>query len=153
MEQSFTRPVIRPVRQVPEAPRNIYELSDKQRRITMFTRGDERGLNDSMVVPDEDIPQVRKSQAPKNNFTRKMEDHFAQERADDEQQEGADSHDDAPKVEQRPVRQPQPDSDSGSTHHGSKGHARSVLTTVMHNPRKLGRIINYDDGIEALTKD
>jgi len=139
----------------PEAPRNIYDLADKQQQVTDFTLGDESGLTPTMNVPDDRIPQIRQSEAPRNRFVDKMEDQFDLERADAQLLEGADAHDNEPKVEQHPEGQPQPDAESGKTHHGSlkiAGFARSVLKSTKHDIRHIGRVINYDDGINQVAR-
>jgi len=126
--------VVRPLRQQPEAPRNIYDLADKQQQVTAFTAGDESGLTDTLNVPDEVIPEVRQSQAPRNRFVDKMQDQFDAERADEELLEGADPLDDEPKPEQHAVSQPQPgpaNGGDGASHHGSKKQAAKDITAGL----------------------
>jgi hypothetical protein len=136
--------VVRPLRQQPEAPRNIFDLSDKQPLITDFTQDNESGLTDTLCFDDDVIPQVNKSKVPHNNFVRKMDEQFELELLDTKSEEGADSHDDEQKVEQHPVSQSQPGGDRGQSHHGS--FKRSALKPVR-DIRRIGRIINYEDGI------
>ena len=110
----------RQLKQRPEAPRNVYELADKQQQITAFTKGDESGLTKTLDVPDSRIPQVNNPTPPRNRFVDKMQNQLQDERTKRQQLEGADKYDRRPKVEQHVQGQPQPGGDRGQSHHGSK---------------------------------